>query len=134
MISKSLIISTNLQKDITRFDDCLVINMLLTELVMSEMRSHCDMYELDYSLITVQYHPIGTQLDLTDQYRSPLDAEYLQAIVQPTKEYLRHTMLTKWPVDLETGDLISPTKTRLNFNVMFLANGTIFITEEEFES
>lgn len=133
MISKSLIISTNLQKEINKFDDCLLINMLLTELVKSQLRQHCDMYNIDDSLITVHYHSIGTQLDLTDQYRSPLDEQYLRSIVEPTKDYLMGTMLAKWPMGVGVSSKTT-VKVRMNFNVMFLSNGTIMLTEEVFES
>lgn len=132
MISKSLIISTNLQKEINKFDDCLLINMLLTELVKNQLRLHCDMYNIDESFITVQYRPISTQLDLTEQYRNPLDEAYLRCIVEPTKHYLTGVMLAKWPMG--TGVSCETTvRVRMNFNVMFLSNGTIMLTEEEFE-
>lgn len=136
MISKSLIISTNLQKEINTMQDCMVINLMLTELAKTELLNFCDEYSeyVDSALITVHYRHIWKQMDLTEDYKNPLDSNLLACIVKPFKDHLRQMMLSKWSGVVEDLEQKAVLRSRVNFNVMFLSNGTIMLTEEVFES
>ena len=131
MISKSLVISTNLSKDIERIEECKSINFLLREMVRVQVQELCDNYNIDSDNVYVNYLPINTQMDYVQEYSVPLHDGVLEPIVKATSQYIHCTVLANRAGSTLSIELTH--RTVINFNIVFLANGTIILTEEVFK-
>ena len=131
MISKSLIISTNLGKDITSLEESKSVNYLLEEMVRRHLQELCEAYNIDADHVHVNHLPVSMQLDHVENYMVPLEDCVIEPIVKATKQYIHGTILANRASSGLSVELML--RTVVNFNIVFLANGTIILTEEVFK-
>lgn len=132
MISKSLIISTNLGKDITSLEESKSVNYLLMEIVRTHLQELCEAYNIDADHVHVNHLPVSMQLDHIENYMVPLEEDcVIEPIVKATKQYVHSTILANRASSGLSVELMLYTV--VNFNIVFLANGTIILTEEVFK-
>lgn len=132
MLTKTLIINVNIGKQITRYDDCSAANIVLTEYVKRSIYEICEFLAFDSSKVTVGYKALTCSVDLYDGYTSGLSECNLEALTIPVNQFVEQTLsLHNRPRDPDVD--LSDCRMKINFNVIFIASGTIFVTCEVFE-
>lgn len=131
MLTKTLIINVNIGKQISSYDDCNAANIVLTEYIKRSIYEICEFLTFDSDKVTVGYKALTCSVDLYDGYTSGLSECNLEALTIPVSQFVEQTLtLHNRPVYPPTTETCSK---KINFNVVFIASGTIIVTSEVFE-
>lgn len=131
MQSKTLIVSTNLTPAVMDYDTCKTINFLLLEVMRDRVYQITEAYNFDESMITIGFLPLVSPVELYEDYTADLSKYNLLPVVIPVEKFIESSMLDKRLSGTyhSTNETV---KVCINYNLMFLSNGTLLLTEEIF--